>query len=121
MLVTDAISALGLEEGIHQLGQMNIEVRDGKAYIAGTDTLCGSIADMSECVRFFKRAAGKKTHFLSFLTNRAVFHDKHTKLTGEMLFYRLFDGRGFRSRYFASSQGFGNRKNQGSLEFRSRG
>ncbi|XP_058800584.1 N-acetylglucosamine-6-phosphate deacetylase isoform X2 [Phymastichus coffea] len=50
--------ALGLEEGIHQLGLFNIEVRGGKAYIAGTDTLCGSIADMSECVRFFKRAAG---------------------------------------------------------------
>ncbi|XP_031781619.1 N-acetylglucosamine-6-phosphate deacetylase [Nasonia vitripennis] len=56
VLVTDAISALGLQEGIHQLGQFNIEVRNNKAYIAGTDTLCGSIADMSECVRFFQKA-----------------------------------------------------------------
>lgn len=59
VLVTDAISALGLEEGFHQLGQLTIEVRARRAYIAGTDTLCGSIADMSECVRFFKEAAGR--------------------------------------------------------------
>lgn len=58
VLVTDAISALGLKEGIHQLGQLEIEVRNSRAYIAGTDTLCGSIANMSECVRFFKEATG---------------------------------------------------------------
>lgn len=56
-MVTDAISALGLKDGIHQLGQQEIEVRNGKAYIAGTNTLCGSIANMSECVQFFKEAA----------------------------------------------------------------
>lgn len=61
VLVTDAISALGLEEGIHQLGQLAIQVRAGRAYIAGTDTLCGSIAEMSECVRFFKEATGCST------------------------------------------------------------
>lgn len=31
----------------------------GKAYIAGTDTLCGSVAEMSKCVRFLKNATGK--------------------------------------------------------------
>ncbi|XP_066600102.1 N-acetylglucosamine-6-phosphate deacetylase isoform X2 [Prorops nasuta] len=41
ILVTDAISALGLEEGTHQLGQFAIEMRNGCAYIAGTETLCG--------------------------------------------------------------------------------
>ncbi|XP_049791033.1 N-acetylglucosamine-6-phosphate deacetylase isoform X2 [Schistocerca nitens] len=56
VLVTDAISALGLEEGMHQLGQLSVEVKAGCAYIAGTDTLCGSIATMSECVKFFKEA-----------------------------------------------------------------
>ncbi|XP_032680664.1 N-acetylglucosamine-6-phosphate deacetylase isoform X3 [Odontomachus brunneus] len=56
VLVTDAISALGLEEGIHQLGQLETEIRNGSAYIAGTDTLCGSIAEMSKCVRHFKEA-----------------------------------------------------------------
>ncbi|KAG7187907.1 hypothetical protein KM043_013874 [Ampulex compressa] len=58
VLVTDAISALGLEEGVHQLGQMEIEVRHGRAYIAGTNTLCGSTAEMSKCVRHFKEATG---------------------------------------------------------------
>ncbi|XP_063989308.1 N-acetylglucosamine-6-phosphate deacetylase isoform X2 [Diachasmimorpha longicaudata] len=58
VLVTDAISALGLREGIHRLGQLDIEVRGGRAYIARTDTLCGSTAEMSECVRFFKQATG---------------------------------------------------------------
>ncbi|XP_033320809.2 N-acetylglucosamine-6-phosphate deacetylase isoform X1 [Megalopta genalis] len=56
VLVTDAISALGLEEGIHQLGQLDIEMRAGRAYIAGTNTLCGSTAEMSKCVRLFKEA-----------------------------------------------------------------
>lgn len=59
MLVTDAISALGLEEGIHQLGQFKIEIRKGSAYIAGTDILCGSIAEIPKCVRNFKEATGK--------------------------------------------------------------
>uniref|UniRef100_A0A1A9WHR8 N-acetylglucosamine-6-phosphate deacetylase n=1 Tax=Glossina brevipalpis TaxID=37001 RepID=A0A1A9WHR8_9MUSC len=57
-LVTDAISALGLEEGIHHLGELNLEVKKGKAFIAGTDTLCGSIAPLDECVRIFKKATG---------------------------------------------------------------
>ncbi|XP_053995973.1 N-acetylglucosamine-6-phosphate deacetylase [Hylaeus anthracinus] len=58
VLVTDAISALGLEEGVHQLGQFKIEMRMGSAYIAGTNTLCGSTAEMSKCVRHFREATG---------------------------------------------------------------
>ncbi|XP_011298075.1 putative N-acetylglucosamine-6-phosphate deacetylase [Fopius arisanus] len=61
VLVTDAISALGLPEGLHMLGQQDIEVRAGRAYIAKTNTLCGSTTDMSECVRFFKQATGCTT------------------------------------------------------------
>ncbi|XP_012280038.1 N-acetylglucosamine-6-phosphate deacetylase [Orussus abietinus] len=61
VLVTDAISALGLEEGLHRLGQLDIEVNAGRAYIAGTNTLCGSTADMSRSVRFFKEATGCST------------------------------------------------------------
>ncbi|XP_020802147.1 N-acetylglucosamine-6-phosphate deacetylase [Drosophila serrata] len=56
ILVTDAISALGLEEGVHHIGQLPLEVKQGKAFIAGTETLCGSIAPMDECVRIFKKA-----------------------------------------------------------------
>lgn len=66
-LVTDAISALGLEEGIHHLGQLNLEVKQGKAFIAGTDTLCGSIAPLDECVRIFRKATGKQIFLKSKL------------------------------------------------------
>ncbi|XP_053690738.1 N-acetylglucosamine-6-phosphate deacetylase [Sabethes cyaneus] len=57
ILVTDAISAMGLTEGRHRIGQLDLEVRKGRAYIAGTDTLCGSIAPMDECIRFFQKAS----------------------------------------------------------------
>lgn len=57
-LVTDAIAALGLGNGVHKLGQLDIEVRDGRAFLLGEQTLCGSIAAMDECVRLFRRATG---------------------------------------------------------------
>lgn len=63
ILVTDAISAMGLEEGMHRIGQYSIEVRDSKAYIAGTTTLCGSIAPMDECARIFKRETNCSIEF----------------------------------------------------------
>lgn len=56
IIVTDAISAMGLEDGMHRIGQFSIEVRNHKAYVAGTNTLCGSIAPMDECVRIFLSA-----------------------------------------------------------------
>lgn len=59
-LVTDAISALGLAEGLHYLGNVAIEVRGGRGLLAGTDTICGSVASLDECVRIFRRATGKK-------------------------------------------------------------
>ncbi|XP_018579723.1 N-acetylglucosamine-6-phosphate deacetylase [Anoplophora glabripennis] len=58
ILVTDAISAMGLNEGQHKIGQMDIEIRDRKAYIAGTNTLCGSIASMIQCIKIFLQATG---------------------------------------------------------------
>ncbi|XP_063233435.1 N-acetylglucosamine-6-phosphate deacetylase [Bacillus rossius redtenbacheri] len=56
VLVTDAISAMGLEEGTHTIGQMTVEVRGDRAVLAGTDTLCGSIASMVACLRTFRGA-----------------------------------------------------------------
>ena len=56
ILVTDAISALGLDPGTYRLGQYSIEVRDGKAFVSGTNTLCGSIAPLDECIRIFRQA-----------------------------------------------------------------
>lgn len=68
VIVTDAISALGLEDGVHNIGQQKIEVREKKAYVAGTETLCGSVANMIECLRIFKEATGKnKDTCLDFL------------------------------------------------------
>lgn len=58
-LVTDAISAMGLEEGIHHIGQHKLQVKDGKAFVAETETLCGSITPLDECVRIFQKATGK--------------------------------------------------------------
>lgn len=58
ILVTDAISAMGLADGTHFIGQLAIEVRQGRAHIAGSETLCGSIAPMDECVRIFKKSTG---------------------------------------------------------------
>ncbi|XP_005191549.1 N-acetylglucosamine-6-phosphate deacetylase [Musca domestica] len=60
-LVTDAISALGLEEGIHHIGQFKLEVKDSMAFVAGTNTLCGSIAPLDECVRIFRKATNCST------------------------------------------------------------
>lgn len=65
-MVTDAISALGLNEGQHKIGQLNVEIRDGKAYIAGTDTLCGSVATMIECVHILMKATGENLFCVVF-------------------------------------------------------
>ncbi|XP_034750925.1 N-acetylglucosamine-6-phosphate deacetylase [Etheostoma cragini] len=57
VLVTDAITAMGLPPGRHTLGQQVIEIQGLHAYVAGTKTLCGSIATMDMCVRHFKHAS----------------------------------------------------------------
>ncbi|XP_067640648.1 N-acetylglucosamine-6-phosphate deacetylase isoform X2 [Eurosta solidaginis] len=61
ILVSDAIAALGMGDGKHHLGQLELEVCDGKAFIAGTNTLCGSIAPLDTCVRIFKKATDCST------------------------------------------------------------
>ncbi|KAK9497142.1 hypothetical protein O3M35_004514 [Rhynocoris fuscipes] len=58
ILVTDAISAMGLSEGTHHIGKLKIEINGKSACIAGTRTLCGSIATMNESVKFFKNTVG---------------------------------------------------------------
>ncbi|XP_075999283.1 N-acetylglucosamine-6-phosphate deacetylase [Genypterus blacodes] len=58
VLVTDAIAAMGLPPGRHTLGQQVIEIQGLHAYVAGTKTLCGSIATLDMCVRHFKQASG---------------------------------------------------------------
>lgn len=63
ILVTDAISAMGLEDGNHHIGQLQIKISKGRACIAGTGTLCGSIAPMDECIRIFKKSTGNHIKF----------------------------------------------------------
>ncbi|MBN3322106.1 NAGA deacetylase, partial [Atractosteus spatula] len=58
VLVTDAITAMGLPPGRHTLGQQVIEIEGLNAYVAGTKTLSGSIATMDMCVRHFLQASG---------------------------------------------------------------
>ncbi|XP_056870130.1 N-acetylglucosamine-6-phosphate deacetylase isoform X1 [Takifugu flavidus] len=58
VLVTDAVTAMGLPPGRHTLGQQVIEIQGLHAYVAGTDTLSGSIATMDKCVRHFRQASG---------------------------------------------------------------
>ncbi|KAK4887816.1 hypothetical protein RN001_004087 [Aquatica leii] len=63
ILITDGISAMGLEEGKHNIGQLSIEIRNGTAFIVGTNTLCGSIATMDQCVRLFRETTGCSKEF----------------------------------------------------------
>lgn len=58
VLVTDAMSAMGLKEGTYCIGESVVEVTDNRAVVAGTDTLSGSIATMDNCIRFLLKSTG---------------------------------------------------------------
>lgn len=58
VLVTDAMSAMGLGDGQHSLGSKAVTVLNDMATISGTDTLAGSVASMDSCVRTFKTFTG---------------------------------------------------------------
>jgi N-acetylglucosamine-6-phosphate deacetylase len=53
ILVTDAIEALGLKNGRYRLGSKEIVVSEGKAVIANTHTLAGSVMSLDAAVRYF--------------------------------------------------------------------
>ncbi|OZJ03767.1 hypothetical protein BZG36_03074 [Bifiguratus adelaidae] len=54
ILVTDAMSAMGLPSGNHSLGGLDVVVDDlNRVYIRGTDTLAGSAITMDACVKNF--------------------------------------------------------------------
>jgi N-acetylglucosamine-6-phosphate deacetylase len=49
--ITDAISATGLPDGDHRLGELSVRVRDGRAVLADQpDTLAGSVLTMDRAV-----------------------------------------------------------------------
>ena len=55
VLVTDAMSAMGLGDGIHALGDMSVNIKGDRATLTGTDTLAGSVVSMDTCVRRFRK------------------------------------------------------------------
>jgi N-acetylglucosamine-6-phosphate deacetylase len=51
MLVTDAMAGMGLEPGLYDLAGQHVEVRKEGAFLAGTQTIAGSVVTMDSCVR----------------------------------------------------------------------
>ena len=49
---------MGFDEGVYHIGDKEIEIKGNHAYIAETSTLCGSVATMDKCVRFFRDSTG---------------------------------------------------------------
>lgn len=50
-LITDAVTAAGLDDGSYRFGERDIEVRQGQVRIAGTDTIAGSSLALDGAVR----------------------------------------------------------------------
>jgi N-acetylglucosamine-6-phosphate deacetylase len=51
LLVSDALSVAGTTEGRGRVGGLEIEVNDGRATLAGTETLAGSVIALDSAVR----------------------------------------------------------------------
>ena len=58
VLVTDAIAAAGTGDGARQLGGLAVDVHEGVARLAGTDTIAGSTLTMDRAWAFAVRACG---------------------------------------------------------------
>lgn len=56
VLITDAMAAAGCADGHYRLGDLPVEVADGVARIAGTDTIAGSTLTLANAVRTAIRA-----------------------------------------------------------------
>lgn len=51
-LITDAMAATGMADGWYELGPLGVQVTDGVARVAGTETIAGSTATMDHVFRF---------------------------------------------------------------------
>ena len=51
-LITDAMAATGMADGVYHLGPVEVDVVDGVARVAGTETIAGSTATMDRVFRF---------------------------------------------------------------------
>ncbi len=58
-LITDAMAATGMTDGHYLLGPLGVEVVDGVARVAGTDTIAGSTATMDQVFRFAVEHCGR--------------------------------------------------------------
>ncbi len=56
VLVSDALSLAGMGDGTTTIGGLDVEVRDGRATLAGTNTLAGSVIALDTAVRNLVRA-----------------------------------------------------------------
>ena len=57
-LVTDAMAATGMADGVYHLGALAVDVTDGVARVAETDTIAGSTATMDRVFGFAVAHAG---------------------------------------------------------------
>jgi len=55
VLVTDAMSAMGLGDGTHTLGTMKVDIKGNRATVSGTNTLAGSVVSMDSCVKSYRK------------------------------------------------------------------
>lgn len=58
-LITDAMAATGMCDGRYELGPLGVQVVDGVARVAGTDTIAGSTATMDRVFRFAVEHCGR--------------------------------------------------------------
>ncbi|MGK2903029.1 MAG: N-acetylglucosamine-6-phosphate deacetylase [Mycobacterium sp.] len=58
-LITDAMAATGMSDGRYALGPLGVDVVDGVARVAGTDTIAGSTATMDQVFRFAVAHSGR--------------------------------------------------------------
>jgi N-acetylglucosamine-6-phosphate deacetylase len=57
-LITDAMAATGMGDGVYHLGPVEVAVVDGVARVAGTDTIAGSTATMGRVFKFAVTRSG---------------------------------------------------------------
>lgn len=57
-LITDAMAATGMSDGVYHLGPLAVDVVDGVARVSGTDTIAGSTATMDRVFRFAVEHSG---------------------------------------------------------------
>lgn len=68
VLITDAMAAAGAAPGRYSLGGLEVDVADGKAVIAGTDTLAGSTLTMDHAVQVCVEAGVSHEHAIRAAT-----------------------------------------------------